>query len=44
MLDKPLPQVGLTTFRSPYTPVTFGAIVNHSRGNLFDPTRKHADP
>jgi sarcosine oxidase subunit alpha len=40
MLDKPLPQVGLTTFRSPYTPVTFGAIVNHSRGALFDPTRR----
>jgi len=40
MLDKPLPQVGLTTFRSPYTPVTFGAIVNHSRGPLFDPTRR----
>jgi sarcosine oxidase subunit alpha len=39
MLGKPLPQVGLTTFRSPYTPVTFGAIVNHSRGDLFDPTR-----
>lgn len=39
MLGKPLPQVGLTTFRSPYTPVTFGAIVNHSRGHLFDPTR-----
>lgn len=40
MLDKPIPQVGLTTFRSPYTPVTFGAIVNHSRGPLFDPARK----
>ena len=39
MLGKPLPQVGLTTFRAPYTPVTFGAIVNHSRGSLFDPTR-----
>ena len=23
---------GLTTFRAPYTPVTFGAIVNHGRG------------
>ncbi|RFC66907.1 MULTISPECIES: sarcosine oxidase subunit alpha [Mesorhizobium] len=39
-LSKPIPQVGLTTFRAPYTPVTFGAIVNHARGNLFDPTRK----
>ena len=38
-LDKPLPQVGLTTFRSPYTPVTFGALIGHARGKLFDPTR-----
>ncbi len=42
MLDKPIPQVGLTTFRLPYTPVTFGAIVSHSRDRLFDPTRKTA--
>jgi len=41
-LDKPIPQVGLTTFRAPYTPVTFGAIVNHGRGALFDPTRRTA--
>ncbi|PSJ60966.1 sarcosine oxidase subunit alpha [Pseudaminobacter soli (ex Li et al. 2025)] len=41
-LDKPIPQVGLTTFRAPYTPVTFGSIVNHGRGALFDPTRKTA--
>ncbi|MGE6782640.1 sarcosine oxidase subunit alpha [Ensifer adhaerens] len=39
-LGKDIPQVGLTTFRQPYTPVTFGAIVNHSRGPLFDPARK----
>ncbi len=41
-LGKPIPQVGLTTFRAPYTPVTFGAIVGHSRGPLFDPTRRTA--
>ncbi len=41
-LGKEIPEVGLTTFRAPYTPVTFGAIVNHSRGALFDPTRKTA--
>ncbi|MEO9341177.1 sarcosine oxidase subunit alpha [Mesorhizobium sp. SB112] len=41
-LGKEIPEVGLTTFRAPYTPVTFGAIVNHSRGGLFDPTRKTA--
>ncbi|MCV0393942.1 MAG: sarcosine oxidase subunit alpha [Rhizobiaceae bacterium] len=39
-LGKPVPEVGLTTFRAPYTPVTFGAIVNHARGALFDPTRR----
>ncbi|MBO3762021.1 sarcosine oxidase subunit alpha [Ciceribacter sp. L1K22] len=40
MLGKEIPQVGLTTFRAPYTPVTFGTLINHSRGDLFDPTRK----
>ena len=41
-LGKPIPEVGLTTFRAPYTPVTFGAIVSHARGPLFDPTRRTA--
>ncbi len=40
MLDRPIPKVGLTTFRAPYTPVTYGTLVGHSRGELFDPTRK----
>lgn len=40
MLDRPIPQVGLTTFRAPYTPVTYGTLVAHSRGDLFDPVRK----
>ena len=40
MLGKEIPKVGLTTFRAPYTPVTFGTLINHSRGELFDPTRK----
>ncbi len=40
MLDKPIPEVGLTTFRSPYTPVTFGTLVEHNKGDLFDVTRK----
>jgi sarcosine oxidase, subunit alpha len=39
-LGKPIPEVGLTTFRQPYTPVTFGTIVNHSRGALFDVVRR----
>jgi sarcosine oxidase subunit alpha len=41
-LSKPIPEVGLTTFRAPYTPVTFGSIVGHARGKLFDPTRRTA--
>ncbi|MGI2031080.1 sarcosine oxidase subunit alpha [Rhizobium panacihumi] len=40
MLGRPIPQVGLTTFRAPYTPVTYGTLVGHSRGPLFDPARK----
>ena len=38
--EKPIPEVGLTTFRPPYTPVTFGAFAGPSRGDLFDPIRK----
>ena len=38
-LDKPIPEVGLTTFRAPYTPVTFGTFVGHAKGDLFDITR-----
>ncbi|MFI0849369.1 sarcosine oxidase subunit alpha [Mesorhizobium sp. IMUNJ 23232] len=41
-LGKPIPEVGLTTFRAPYTPVTFGSIVGHAKGRLFDPTRRTA--
>jgi sarcosine oxidase, subunit alpha len=39
VLDRPLPEVGTTTFRPPYTPVTFGALAGPSRGHLFDPVR-----
>lgn len=38
-LDKALPGVGTTTFRPPYTPVTFGALVGPARHALFDPVR-----
>jgi sarcosine oxidase subunit alpha len=38
-IDKPIPQVGLTTFRMPYTPITFGSFAGLQRGNLFDPQR-----
>ncbi|NVK36099.1 MAG: sarcosine oxidase subunit alpha family protein [Rhodobacteraceae bacterium] len=39
-LDKPLTAVGLTTFRQPYTPTTFGTFAGQSRGQFFDPVRK----
>jgi sarcosine oxidase subunit alpha len=35
----PIPQIGFTTFRPPYTPVTFGTLAGMSRGPLFDPVR-----
>ena len=38
-LGAPIPQVGLTTFRAPYTPTTFGSFAGISRGDLFDPKR-----
>jgi len=38
-LGKPIPEVGYTTFRMPYTPVTFGTLAGHARGDLFDPIR-----
>jgi sarcosine oxidase, subunit alpha len=38
-LQVSIPQVGLTTFRPPYTPVTFGSFAGISRGDLFDPVR-----
>ncbi|HEY5263824.1 MAG TPA: sarcosine oxidase subunit alpha family protein, partial [Steroidobacteraceae bacterium] len=38
-LNVAIPQVGLTTFRMPYTPVTFGSLAGISRGDLFDPVR-----
>ncbi len=40
--QKPIADVGLTTFRPPYTPVTFGALAGPARGDLFDPIRRTA--
>jgi sarcosine oxidase, subunit alpha len=34
-----IPAIGLTTFRPPYTPVTFGSLAGSARGALFDPVR-----
>ncbi|MBS0377521.1 MAG: sarcosine oxidase subunit alpha family protein [Proteobacteria bacterium] len=39
-LKRTPPQVGLTTFRMPYTPVTFGSFAGLQRGELFDPVRR----
>ncbi|MCO8146357.1 sarcosine oxidase subunit alpha [Rhodovulum tesquicola] len=39
-LGKAPPQVGLTTFRPPYTPTTFGALAGYHRGSHFELTRK----
>ena len=39
-LSSPIPQVGTTTFRPPYTPISMGAIAGEARGALFKPTRK----
>ncbi|MFT4116837.1 sarcosine oxidase subunit alpha [Bradyrhizobium sp.] len=36
----PVSRVGLTTFRPPFTPVTFGAFAGQSKGDLFDPVRR----
>jgi sarcosine oxidase subunit alpha len=38
-LRKAIPEVGHTTFRMPYTPVTFGSFAGMARGDLFDPVR-----
>jgi sarcosine oxidase subunit alpha len=38
-IGKPIPEVGTTTFRPPFTPVTFGAIAGRDRGSLSDPVR-----
>ncbi len=44
-----IPDVGTTTFRPPYTPVTFGVFAGPDKGDFLDPIRKtpihqwHAD-
>jgi sarcosine oxidase subunit alpha len=37
-----IPQVGTTTFRPPYTPVTLGALAGHEVGANVEPTRQSA--
>ena len=38
-LGRPLPEVGVTTFRPPYTPVTFGIFAGRDVDRLLDPLR-----
>ena len=42
MLGKTIPEVGTTTFRPAYTPVSFGVGAGESVGPLYDPVRKTA--
>ncbi|WP_304186761.1 2Fe-2S iron-sulfur cluster-binding protein [Phenylobacterium aquaticum] len=39
---RPVPEVGLTTFRPPYTPVTLGALAGHATGFHSAPLRRPA--
>lgn len=39
-VGKPVPEVGLTTFRPPYTPTTFGTFAGYHKDGEFEVTRK----
>jgi len=39
-LGQPIPATGTTTFRPPYTPISFGAIAGEARGEIFQPLRR----
>ena len=39
-LGQEIPQVGTTTFRPPYTPVTLGTLAGEARGDIFQPLRR----
>ena len=43
-LASPIPQVGTTTFRPPYTPTTYGVFAGRDIGELADPRaiRRHS--
>ncbi|WP_424971817.1 sarcosine oxidase subunit alpha family protein [Dinoroseobacter sp. S76] len=40
LAGKPIPEVGTTMFRPPYTPTAIAAFAGRSRGDAFRPTRK----
>ncbi len=39
-LDAEIPQVGTTTFRPPYTPISIGSIGGEARAEVFQPLRR----
>ncbi len=39
LLAVPMEDLGVTTFRPPYTPVAFAALAGRDRGHMFDPER-----
>ena len=39
-LNLSIPSIGATTYRPPYSPVTFGAIAGRTVGSLYDPIRR----
>ncbi|SPJ22470.1 sarcosine oxidase subunit alpha family protein [Palleronia abyssalis] len=39
-VGSPIPQVGTTTFRPPYVPISMGAIAGEARGKIFQPLRR----
>ncbi len=39
-LGKAMPEVGTTTFRPPYTPISMGSIAGREKGILFKPVRE----
>lgn len=39
-LNTDIAQVGTTTFRPPYAPISMGALAGEARGDLFRPTRR----
>ncbi len=39
-LQSPIPQIGTTTFRPPYTPISMGAITGTKTKRLFQPVRR----
>lgn len=41
-VGRSIPETGTTTFRPPYTPVTFGALAGRELGDLSDPIRTTA--